>query len=102
MRDGRKKNLNVVLEAMPNDEVLLSSNESTNTNELGIEVSELTRSNRRKYGIKNNEQGVIVTRVDDPQLHKQHLEKVFDALVKEGLHVKQSKCHLFCKSIIDG
>ena len=64
IRDGRKKNLNVVLEAMPNDEVLLSSNESTNTNELGIEVSELTRSNRRKYGIKNNEQGVIVTKVD--------------------------------------
>ena len=64
IRDGRKKNLNVVLEAMPNDEVLLSSNESTNTNELGIEVSELTRSNRRKYGIKNNEQGVILTKVD--------------------------------------
>ena len=55
IRDGRKKKLDVVLEAMPSDETLLSSNESTNTNELGIEVSELTRSNRRKFGIKNNE-----------------------------------------------
>ena len=64
IRDGRKKKLDVVLEAMPSDETLLSSNESTNTNELGIEVSELTRSNRRKFGIKNNEQGVIVTKVD--------------------------------------
>ena len=64
IRDGRKKKLDVVLEAMPSDETLLSSNESTNTNELGIEVSELTRSNRRKFGIKNNEQGVIVTKVN--------------------------------------
>ena len=63
IRDGRKKRLKVVLEEMPGDDVLVSSSRSNRTNELGIEVSELTRSNRRKYDVSNKEDGVIVTDV---------------------------------------
>ena len=48
---------------MPGDDVVVSSTRPNKTNELGIEVSELTRSNRRKFGISNNEDGVVVTNV---------------------------------------
>ena len=48
---------------MPGDDVLVSSSRSNRTNELGLEVSELTRSNRRKYDVSNKEDGVIVTDV---------------------------------------
>ena len=63
IRDGRKKRLKVILEEMPGDDVVVSSTRPNKTNELGIEVSELTRSNRRKFGISNNEDGVVVTNV---------------------------------------
>ncbi|MAQ74636.1 MAG: protease, partial [Candidatus Marinimicrobia bacterium] len=63
IRDGRKKRLKVKLEEMPGDDVVVSSTRPNKTNELGIEVSELTRSNRRKFGISNNEDGVVVTNV---------------------------------------
>jgi serine protease Do len=63
IREGRKKRLKVILEEMPGDDVVVSSTRPNKTNELGIEVSELTRSNRRKFGISNKEDGVVVINV---------------------------------------
>ena len=63
IRDGRKKRLRVELEEMPGDDVLVSSSRPNKSNELGIEVAELTRSNRRKFDVSNKEDGVVVTDV---------------------------------------
>ncbi len=63
IRDGRKKRLKVRLEEMPEDDTLLAVNRPGETNELGIQVSNLTRSLMREHGIKSNDEGVIVTHV---------------------------------------
>jgi Do/DeqQ family serine protease len=84
IRDGRKKIIKVTLEELPGDEVLLSSNRSEPTNELGIQVSELTRSSRREYGIGSREEGVIVTSVKDGSVSANAGIQVGDLITRVG------------------
>ena len=84
IRDGRKKRLKVTLEEMPGDEVLLASNRPEPTNVLGIEVSELTRSARREYGIANREEGVVVTSVAEGSVSANSGIQVGDLITRVG------------------
>ena len=63
IRDGRKKSFKVKLEKMPNDDKLALNVQTENSNELGIEVSNLNRLNRQEFGINSQDAGIIVTRV---------------------------------------
>ena len=63
IRDGRKKSFKVKLEKMPNDDKLALNIQTENSNELGIEVSNLNRLNRQEFGINSQDEGIIVTRV---------------------------------------
>ena len=63
IRDGRKKSFKVKLEKMPNDDKLALNVQTENSNELGIEVSNLNRLNRQEFGINSQDEGIIVTRV---------------------------------------
>lgn len=63
IRDGRKKSFKVKLEKMPNDDKLALNVQTENSNELGIEVSNLNRLNREEFGINSQDAGIIVTRV---------------------------------------
>ena len=63
IRDGRKKAFKVTLEKMPNDDKLALNVQTENSNELGIEVSNLNRLNRQEFGINSQDAGIVVTRV---------------------------------------
>ena len=63
IRDGRKKSFKVKLEKMPSDDKLALNVQTENSNELGIEVSNLNRLNRQEFGINSQDEGIIVTRV---------------------------------------
>ena len=63
IRDGRKKSFKVKLEKMPNDDKLALNVQTENSNELGIEVSNLNRLNRQEFGINSQDEGIIITRV---------------------------------------
>ena len=63
IRDGRKKSFKVKLEKMPSDDKLALNVQTENSNELGIEVSNLNRLNRQEFGINSQDAGIIVTRV---------------------------------------
>ena len=84
IRDGRKKIIKVNLEELPGDEVLLSSNRTEPTNELGIQVSELSRSSRREYGIGSRDEGVIVTAVKDGSVSANAGIQVGDLITRVG------------------
>lgn len=84
VRDGKRKTLKVKLEEMPGDEVLLASNRPERTNELGIQVAELTRNNRREYGIDNREEGVVVTRISDGSIAADAGIRVGDLITRVG------------------
>ena len=113
IRDGRKKSFKVKLEKMPNDDKLALNIQTENSNELGIEVSNLNRLNRQEFGINSQDAGIIVTRVlsDSPSAEagiqagdlitrvgsrRCRTIKEFDALVKNTkrrgmlmLHIKR-------------
>ena len=113
IRDGRKKSFKVKLEKMPNDDKLALNVQTENSNELGIEVSNLNRLNRQEFGINSQDAGIIVTRVlsDSPSAEagiqagdlitrvgsrRCRTIKEFDALVKNTkrrgmlmLHIKR-------------
>ena len=59
IRDGRKKSFKVKLEKMPNDDKLALNVQTENSNELGIEVSNLNRLNRQEFGINSQDEGII-------------------------------------------
>ena len=63
IRDGRKKSFKIKLEKMPNDDKLALNVQTENSNELGIEVSNLNRLNRQEFGINSQDAGIVVTRV---------------------------------------
>ena len=84
IRDGRKKTIKVTLEELPGDEVLLSSNQSESTNELGLQVSELTRSSRREYGIGSRDEGVIVMSVKEGSVSANAGIQVGDLITRVG------------------
>ena len=84
IRDGRKKTIKVTLEELPGDEVLLSSNQPEPTNELGIQVSELTRSFRKEYGIGSRAEGVIVTSVKEGSVSANAGIQVGDLITRVG------------------
>ena len=63
IRDGRKKSFKVKLEKMPNNDKLALNVQTENSNELGIEVSNLNRLNRQEFGINSQDAGIVVTRV---------------------------------------
>ena len=113
IRDGRKKSFKVKLEKMPNDDKLALNVQTENSNELGIEVSNLNRLNRQEFGINSQDAGIVVTRVlsDSPSAEagiqagdlitrvgsrRCRTIKEFDALVKNTkrrgmlmLHIKR-------------
>ena len=113
IRDGRKKSFKIKLEKMPNDDKLALNVQTENSNELGIEVSNLNRLNRQEFGINSQDAGIIVTRVlsDSPSAEagiqagdlitrvgsrRCRTIKEFDALVKNTkrrgmlmLHIKR-------------
>jgi len=113
IRDGRKKSFKVKLEKMPNDDKLALNVQTENSNELGIEVSNLNRLNRQEFGISSQDAGIVVTRVlsDSPSAEagiqagdlitrvgsrRCRTIKEFDALVKNTkrrgmlmLHIKR-------------
>ncbi len=84
IRDGHKKTLKVRLEAMPDDDVLLASSKPTITNELGIQVSELTRSLMREYNISTSEEGVIVTNVSPVSVAAEAGIRIGDLITRVG------------------
>jgi len=63
IRDGRKKSFKVKLEKMPNDDKLALNIQTENSNELGIEVSNLNRLNRQEFDINSQDAGIVVSRV---------------------------------------
>ena len=113
IRDGRKKSFKVKLEKMPNDDKLALNVQTENSNELGIEVSNLNSLNRQEFGINSQDAGIVVTRVlsDSPSAEagiqagdlitrvgsrRCRTIKEFDALVKNTkrrgmlmLHIKR-------------
>ena len=113
IRDGRKKSFKVKLEKMPNDDKLALNVQTENSNELGIEVSNLNRLNRQEFSINSQDAGIVVTRVlsDSPSAEagiqagdlitrvgsrRCRTIKEFDALVKNTkrrgmlmLHIKR-------------
>ena len=113
IRDGRKKSFKVKLEKMPNDDKLALNVQTENSNELGIEVSNLNRLNRQEFSINGQDAGIVVTRVlsDSPSAEagiqagdlitrvgsrRCRTIKEFDALVKNTkrrgmlmLHIKR-------------
>ena len=63
IRDGRKKSFKVKLEKMPKDDKLAINVQTENSNELGIEVSNLNRLNRQEFSINSQDAGILVTQV---------------------------------------
>ena len=84
IRDGRKKTLKVRLEEMPEDDVLYASNRPTQTNELGLEVSALTRRLMREYDINSREEGVIVTDIAEGSIADEAGIRVGDLITRVG------------------
>lgn len=64
IRDGKRKSIRIALEEMPNDEILISSNFEESTNEIGIQVSSISRSLRNQYKLSSSEEGVVVVEVE--------------------------------------
>jgi len=84
IRDGRKKVLKVKLEEMPGDDVLAVSNRPAITNELGIQVSEITRAFMREYDINNREEGVVVTNVAPGSVAAEAGIRIGDLITRVG------------------
>lgn len=84
IRDGRKKVLKVKLEEMPGDDVLAVSNRPAVTNELGIQVSEITRAFMREYDINNREEGVVVTNVAPGSVAAEAGIRIGDLITRVG------------------
>lgn len=64
IRDGKKKTISVVLGELPQDDQVLASRLTSNKNELGINVQELTRSLAERFNIDYDTEGVIITEVE--------------------------------------
>ena len=111
IRDGRKKSFKVKLEKMPNDDKLALNVQTENSNELGIEVSNLNRLNRQEFGINSQDAGIVVTRVlsDSPSAEagiqagdlitrvgsrRCRTIKEFDALVKNTKRMGMLMLHI--------
>jgi serine protease Do len=63
LRDGKRKTITVTLGTRPNDETLVSSNESKAEKELGLYVQTLTREMAQRLDYEGLS-GVVVTEVD--------------------------------------
>jgi len=84
IRNGRKKTFKVRLEAMPEEDVLLAASKPEITNELGIQVSNLTRSLMREYNINLNEEGVVVTNVSSESVAAEAGIQIGDLITRVG------------------
>ena len=84
IRDGRKKTLKVTLEEMPGDEVLAATSRPAQTNELGIQVAELTRALMSEYNIDTNEEGVVVIAVSDGSIAAEAGIRMGDIITRVG------------------
>ncbi|MEO2160461.1 MAG: PDZ domain-containing protein, partial [bacterium] len=84
IRDGRKKTLKVTLEEMPGDEVLAATSRPAQTNELGIQVAELTRALMSEYNIDTNEEGVVVIAVSDGSIAAEAGIRMGDLITRVG------------------
>jgi serine protease Do len=67
LRNGKQKSLTVTL-AKRDDEEQVASAQSPNSEELGIEVTDLDSDIARRFGIDEKETGVLVTDVEDGSL----------------------------------
>jgi serine protease Do len=67
VRDGRKKSLTVTL-AKRDDEEKMAAAPGRESDELGIEVTDLDSDIARRFGIDAKENGVLVTDVKDESL----------------------------------
>ena len=84
IRDGRKKTLKVRLEEMPEDDVLYASSRPAHTNELGVEISALTRRLMREYDINSREEGGIVTEVAEGSIADEAGIRAGDLITRVG------------------
>jgi serine protease Do len=64
IRDGKKKAVTVTL-AKRDDEEKVVASQTRDSDELGIEVTEMNSDIARRFGIDGNENGVLVTDVKD-------------------------------------
>ena len=64
IRDGKKKSLTVTLAKRDDDEKVVAS-QSRDSDELGIEVTDLNSDIARRFGIDGSEKGVLVTDVKE-------------------------------------
>ena len=64
VRDGKEKTLTVTLAKRDDDDQIVAS-ESPDSDELGIEVTDLNSDIARRFGIDGSEKGVLVTDVKD-------------------------------------
>jgi serine protease Do len=67
IRDGRQKTVSVTLAKRDDDEKSMLS-QSRNNEEMGIEVTDLDSDIARRFGIDDNEAGVLVTDIKDGSL----------------------------------
>jgi serine protease Do len=67
IRDGKRKKLTVTLAKRDDDEKIVAS-QSRDSDELGIEVTDLDSDIARRFGIDGKENGVLVTDVKDDSL----------------------------------
>ncbi|MCB2146121.1 MAG: DegQ family serine endoprotease [Deltaproteobacteria bacterium] len=81
IRDGKKKALTVTLAKRDDDEKTVAA-QSRESDELGIEVTDLDSDIARRFGIDGKESGVLVTDVKDESLAR-------DADVRPGDIIKE-------------
>jgi serine protease Do len=81
IRDGKTKTLTVTLAKRDDDEKVLAA-QSRDTDELGIEVTDLDSDIARRFGIEGEVNGVLVTDVKDDSLAR-------DADVRPGDIIKE-------------
>jgi len=81
IRDGKQKSVTVTL-AKRDDDEQMASTQNPNSEELGIEVTDLDSEVARRFGINDDEDGVLVTDVQDGSLAQ-------DADVQAGDVIKE-------------
>ena len=64
IRDGASKTVNVTLQELPENPNQFVSRERTTTNDFGLQLKRITKTLRKQYEIDNDQDGLVVTRID--------------------------------------
>ena len=64
IRDGAPKTVNVTLQELPENPNQFVSRERTTTNDFGLQLKRITKTLRKQYEIDNDQDGLVVTRID--------------------------------------